>query len=180
MTKGVLVCLSKDKITGKTVILSSPQYNGDMGYTQSNGGLALKKLFGIKGTKNFSKIVLEFAEKYDYLDLEDMRENNGDLDGVLTEHGESINDPYIIDKNVLLHELKYSDFAYIVNCLDKPFYYVDMNNDKHLLVPNAEEVAVFHYGYYIGSMINRDNEKIRKQFILMKDKKDWPDEIRSD
>ena len=178
MTKGVLISLFKDSVDNeKIVVFTSPQYNGDMGYDQRCGKIAMERLYGMKTVKTYEKILLDFVYKFKYLDPpEKNRIDFIPYDGILTNCGKSLDKPYVIDKKILIHELKYSDYAYIVNCLDTPFYYVDMNNEKHLLVPNAEEVAVLHYGYYIGSMMKRNGIKT---FTIMKDKKDWPEDIRS-
>lgn len=155
MTRGTLACVIFNFEKQQFEINSSTEFNGDMGVDMSEGKFALNKLKKVKDIEQFKDVVWKTIVKFKYQDEYD----NGRQSQLLWNHscenkGNNIENPYVIDENILSNVFNYSDYEYLINISDKSFFFNDRNGHIVELMPNGKEIAIMSYCYYIGSMID--------------------------
>ena len=154
MTRGTLAYITYDEEKQEFVIHSSTEFNGDMGVGMSKATKVLNCLKRVKTVQNFRKIILDTIKLFNYDDEidQDNPDNGLTRDFSLSDNlGKTVTEPYTITRDQLSRVFNFSDYEYVMNLSDKPFFLYDQKENSVLKIkPNGEEIIFFCFGDFIG------------------------------
>ena len=168
MTRGTLAAITYNEKFG-FIVASSTEFNGDMGFDMSEGRVCMEKMLGLKNIDEFKQHVWNTIYRFSYND-----EYAGPSDPTILQRyelknraGDAEDNPWDMSGDkVLERTFNFSDYEYIINCSDKPFFFKDRAGKLCAIEPNGEEVSVLNYCSYIGSLKLIDGEKVESGFCF--------------
>ena len=168
MTRGTLAAITYDEKTGFTVV-SSGEFNGDMGYDMAEGKPCMEKMLGIKTLDEFKKIVWEWIYRFSYNDEYEGPDDPSIVDGydLKFRAGDTEDNPWDMGGDRVLEcTFNFSDYEYVINVSDKPFFYKDRAGKICRIEPNGNEVSVLNFCSNIGSLKLVDGKQVKTGFCF--------------
>lgn len=154
MTRGTLAYITYNEEKQEFVIHSSTEFNGDMGIGMCNATKVLNRMKTVKTVQDFRKIILETIKLFEYDDEldQDNPDNGLTSDYPLSDNlGKTVTEPYTITRDQLSRVFNFSDYEYLMNLSDKPFFLYDPKENSVLKIkPDGKEIIFFDFGNFIG------------------------------